>query len=390
MIRKRLARRRFIRSLKTTSSQHGPLTWAVLVAVVALCPPALNAQGGSATVSGLVVDSLGSPVAGAQVAIEGTNHGTITDALGGFRLTGVRPGRATLAVRRIGFRAVTRSINVTPSGAAQIMVTLSPVPEVLEAVEVQAKREVYDARLAGYLDRASKRASGHIITRDRIERSHSQRLIDVLRQVPSLRLTVTRAWGTVAYLRGAQCTPLVFIDGFPASAGPFDLEMIDLASVEGIEVYAGSSSVPAEFSMGRSDRCGVIAIWYRPSRPRQESVAQPSEAPSIGAMISAGLAFGPEAVDTLATLIDGTLQTPYPDSLLNESIGGSVVARFVVDTTGVVEMNTVELTAATHRLFANAVRLALREARFSPAVREGQHVRQVVTLPFRFTPPTPQ
>jgi TonB family protein len=98
----------------------------------------------------------------------------------------------------------------------------------------------------------------------------------------------------------------------------------------------------------------------------------------------------PEAVDTAAVLLEGTLRTAYPDSLFRENVGGTVMTRFVVDTIGVVEANTIAVTAATHRLFADAALVALRGARFSPAYRAGQRVRQVVALPFRFSPPQPQ
>jgi TonB family protein len=348
------------------------------------------AQGERGVVSGLVVDSLGTPVAGAQVAIDRTSHRTTTDASGAFRLTGVDPGLATLIVRRIGFKAASLVIPVSPAGSAQIMVTMSMTPEILAPVEVAATREVYDARLDGYFNRVSKRNSGNILTRERIERAHSKRMADLLRQVPSVRVATTRAWGTVAYIRGAACPPVVFIDGFAASAGPFDLDMIDLSSVEGIEVYAGMGSTPAEFSTARGDRCGVIAIWSRPFRPREEAPVEPRGEKVIGALLEAHLAFMPEAVDTAAVLLEGTLKTTYPDSLFRENVGGTVMTRFVVDTAGLVEGNTIAVTAATHRLFADAALVALRGARFTPAYRAGQRVRQVVALPFRFSPPQPQ
>lgn len=370
---------------------RSPFTAVMTAALVALVPGSASrsahAQGDRPVVSGLVVDSLGLPVPAAHVAVEGTSHWTTTDATGAFRLVGVNPGVATLIVRRIGFSAASVPIQVSPAGSAQIMVTLSVVPEILAPVEVEAKREVYDARLDGYFNRVAKRNSGNIITRDRIERAHSKRMVDLLRQVPSVRITTTRAWGTVAQIRGAACSPVVFIDGFAASAGPFDLDMIDLSSVEGIEVYAGMGSIPAEFSTARGDRCGVIAIWSRPFRPREESPGPPRGDKAIGTPLEAQLAFMPESVDTAAVLLEGTLRTAYPDSLLHENVGGTVMTRFVVDTAGVVEANTIAVTAASHRLFADAALVALRSARFSPAYRGGHRVRQVVTLPFRFSPP---
>lgn len=363
---------------------------ACLALVLGFTPRHALAQGERSVVSGLVVDSLGAPVPGAQVSIDGTAHRTTTDPAGSFRLIGVDPGLATLVVRRIGFKAASLAIQVSPSGAGQLMVTLSMTPEILAPVEVAATREVYDARLDGYFDRVSKRISGNIITRERIERAHSKRMVDLLRQVPSVRIVSTRAWGTVARIRGAPCPPVVFIDGFAASAGPFDLDMIDLSSVEGIEVYAGMGSIPAEFSTARGDRCGVIAIWSRPFRPREEPAEQARGEKIIDALLQARLAFMPESVDVAAVLIDGTLTTTYPDSLLRGNVGGTVMTRFVVDTVGAVETNTITVVAATHRLFADAALVALRGARFSPASRAGQRVPQVVSLPFRFSPPQAQ
>jgi TonB family protein len=335
------------------------------------------------------VDSLGLPVPGARVTLEGTPHQTSTDAAGAFRLPGVDTGAAILGVRRIGFKPALVPLQVSLSGSRQIMITLAMSPEVLAPIEVEARREVYDARLAGFVDRSRKRASGHFITRERIERSHSKRLVDVLREVPSVRITTTRAWGTVVYLRGKPCPPLVFIDGFPASAGPFDMDMIDLATVEGIEVYAGMGGVPAEFSTVRGDRCGVVAIWSRPFRAREAAVPRPDDAtPTISTMVESRLAYLPESVDSVAELVAGTISPAYPDSLLRANVGGLVSTRFVVDTSGLVELGTVEVSGPAHQLFVDAALRALREARFSPAMLEGRRVRQVVALPFRFSPPT--
>ena len=345
------------------------------------------AQRGTAALSGLVVDSLGTPVMGVHVAIEGTSLSTTSDGSGAFRLAGVAAGRVTLLARRIGFRPATLTLDVGERGASQIMMTLEVVPEVLAPVEVQAQREVYDARLAGFQERAARRTSGHFISRERIDRSHSKRFVDVLREVPSVRIVTTRAWGTVVYLRGNKCPPMVYIDGFPASAGPMDLDLLDLASVEGIEVYAGLGSVPSEFSSERTDRCGVIAVWSRPARPTARGPVPASPTGDVAALVGSGLAFMPEAVDTVAVLVEGSISAAYPDSLLRAQFSGTVLTRFVVDTAGFVEMSTVEITASSHQQFADAALMALRNARFSPASRMGQRVRQIVSLPFRFSPP---
>jgi TonB family protein len=358
---------------------------AVLTLVIGTFPRAGVAQTVRTVVAGVVVDSTGSPIGGAHVIVEGTQLNTTTDGSGRFRLTEVAVGGVRLVVRRIGFKAATVPLDLTGRGATQLMITLSVVPEVLAPIEVTEAREVFDARLAGFEARVAKRKNGHFITRDRIERSTSKRLSDLLRQVPTVRIAMVRGLGTMAYVRGANCPPLFYIDGSPANAGPLDLDLIDLSSVEGIEVYGGFGA-PPEFSNVRADRCGVIAIWSRPFRPSprpQQATQRPS---LITALVDLELVYEAAAVDSIATPIEGSIRTTYPETLFRAGVSGSATVRFIVDTAGRVEMPTLEVTA-THDLFAEAVRAALSEARFTAALLGGRRVRQVVALPFRFAPP---
>jgi TonB family protein len=360
--------------------------WSILPGlVIAASPEPGAAQDLRATVAGIVVDSLGSPVVGAQVTVDGTLLHASTDAAGHFRLTDVPVGSLYLVVRRIGFRAATVPVRLGPAGASQLMVTLSVVPELLAPVEVTEPREVYDARLYGFESRAAKRKNGHFITRDRIEHLSSKRLSDLLRQVPAVRLAMVRGQGMMAYIRGARCPALVYIDGSPASAGPFDLDLVDVWTIEGIEVYGGFGA-PAEFSSARADRCGVIAIWSRPFRPQARPAEPPAQTSLITAQVELDMVFEADAVDSVAIPVPGSIRTTYPDSLFRAQISGSATVRFIVDTIGLVEMSTLEVSA-THDLFAHAARAALSEARFTPAVLQGRRVRQVVAIPFRFTPP---
>jgi TonB family protein len=346
-----------------------------------------RAQFARAPIVGMVVDSLGGPIAGAQIEVEGTLHRATTDSVGRFRLIEVEAGRLRLNVRRLGFLPATLFLNLTAAGARQVMVTMSASPELLAPVVVAGEHEVYDARLAGFLSRAEKKANGNFITRAMIERSSSARLADVLRQVPSVRIRPVRGVGTMAFIRGASCPPLVYLDGTPANAGPFDLDLIDLGSVEGIEIYGGIGSVPAEFAASRGDRCGVIAIWSRPFRPRAPAPTSETPPTDVTALLQSRLVYLPEAVDSVAYLREGTLSPAYPDSLFRANVGGSVTVRFIVDTAGLVEMPSVEIVASSHQLFTDAATVALREARFSPAWLRGRRVRQVVSLPFRFAAP---
>lgn len=74
----------------------------------------------------------------------------------------------------------------------------------------------------------------------------------------------------------------------------------------------------------------------------------------------------------------------YPESLRAAHVEGSVLARFVVDSSGRVEPGSIVLGDATHALFAEAVRDALLRSRFVPAEVGGRHVRQLVEQRFLF------
>jgi TonB family protein len=74
----------------------------------------------------------------------------------------------------------------------------------------------------------------------------------------------------------------------------------------------------------------------------------------------------------------------YPDALKSVNVTGEVIAQYVVDQRGRVEPGSIRILSSTHKLFADAVRRALLEARYRPAEVNGQPVRQLVEQPFIF------
>src|SRR5688572_24234555 len=89
---------------RAMSTPRRPLTCIAIIALLAaLGTPVASAQQRT-DISGIVVRSgTLTPVEGAQIQIEGTQLGTITDATGRFRIPNVPGERARLQIRRIGF-----------------------------------------------------------------------------------------------------------------------------------------------------------------------------------------------------------------------------------------------------------------------------------------------
>lgn len=75
----------------------------------------------------------------------------------------------------------------------------------------------------------------------------------------------------------------------------------------------------------------------------------------------------------------------YPAALRAANVEGQVIAQFVVDTTGRVEVRTFEVKSSDHAEFTAAVADALPALRFSPARVGGHPVKQLVRMPFMFS-----
>jgi len=90
-------------------------------------------------------------------------------------------------------------------------------------------------------------------------------------------------------------------------------------------------------------------------------------------------------VEKPVVMAPGARGPPYPDMLRTAGIEGTVLAQFVVDTTGRAEMSTFKVLKSDNDLFSNAVKNALQRMRFLPAEVGGRKVKQLVEQPFQFS-----
>jgi TonB family protein len=98
---------------------------------------------------------------------------------------------------------------------------------------------------------------------------------------------------------------------------------------------------------------------------------------------SSGRAYSESQVDR-AVQVTRAAAPRYPDALKSVNVQGEVIMRYIVDARGRVEPGSIQVISATHKLFAEAVRVALLNSRFRPAEAGGQAVRQLVEQPFVF------
>ena len=345
---------------------------------------------GRGAIAGLVRDSSGAAVAGAQVIIEGADLRAESDERGMFRLARVPTGMASVRVRRLGFLPETVAVHVEPARTAELSIRLSRVAQLLSTVIVRRERGAprYTGRLARYYERRDL-GIGHHITREEIDRRAPMRLTDLFRTIPGVSV-VSDGFGRARLrMRSARCAPLVWIDGSPATAGEFDVDVFRPESLEGIEVYTGPATIPAELMWVRgAGSCGVIAVWTRLDQPPRRRRGDRTVAAELAALVDSLKVYTADQVDVVARPDSTAAASPsYPDSLHAARVTGTVIAEFVVDTTGQVELDTFNAVSSTHPRFTEAVRRALPAARFTPALLGGRRVRQLVQLPFRFDVP---
>ncbi len=89
-------------------------------------------------------------------------------------------------------------------------------------------------------------------------------------------------------------------------------------------------------------------------------------------------------VDSIA-VFDATSAAPeYPETMALRRVEGAAVLRFVIDSTGLIDMATVRVMSATHSAFARAVLEAMPRMKFRPASIAGHPVRLLVEQTFSF------
>jgi hypothetical protein len=89
-------------------------------------------------------------------------------------------------------------------------------------------------------------------------------------------------------------------------------------------------------------------------------------------------------VDSAAVRDPDSAAPAYPPVMMLKSIEGHANMRFVIDTTGIIDLSTVTLLDASHAEFVQAVREAMPKMRFHPAKMGLHAVRQLAEQLFKF------
>lgn len=263
------------------SGHISPLLPALLLALLP------SAGMGQTKIVGRVIDDLTERPLGAADVMLRTVDGRLirrmeTDQAGTFEFDVDRVSAIRLEVRRVSYLPnTTPTLHFDGRKFFQVEVRLDPDAILLAPLEVIAWSAVDPSPLLeGFrqrLETGLKTGMGTFITRDLIEARRPTNVSDLLRTVPGVTVSGSAVGGRasvqVGRSLGRGCQTQIWVDGFlmnrrtqaQAGFGAADYRIDDavsLVSVEGIEIYRGLSSVPAEF-LNQDAECGVIAIWTR-------------------------------------------------------------------------------------------------------------------------------
>ncbi len=244
----------------------------LLACCVGLVAVGAGAQPGAAQTGilrGVVVDSAdGALIENADILAASIRQVARTNAKGQFTLSKVPKGELAITVRRLGYQPQEQTVVLSGGEHDSVKVVLVAQPAVLEAVAVDASERHRRQGIEDFYVRRTQ-GIGTYITRQQLEQLRGTQPTDALRTVPGIQLIRTRNGDNAVRFTGTSsinhrdCPPSLWLDGQRVTN--MELDQIPASNIEGIELYRGASTTPAQFWQGNTQNtfCGTIVVWSR-------------------------------------------------------------------------------------------------------------------------------
>jgi TonB family protein len=172
---------------------------------------------------------------------------------------------------------------------------------------------------------------------------------------------------------------------FPKDRAP----KIGQESVSYVPAPGGGSGTTAAVGSNGNGEARDVPVKHDPLRlaekePEAGTAGTPELIQQQQKMAESLGAFALLDVDSGAVRDPRSAAPSYPPDMEARGINGLVKVRFVVDSTGLVDVSTIKILETTNESFARAVRAAMPEMRFRPAMIGTHAVRQMSEQDFAF------
>jgi iron complex outermembrane receptor protein len=213
-------------------------------------------------IHGNVIDAQsGEALPGANVQVQGTVLGSVTDLRGAFVIKRVPAGTYTLRASFVGYQTVSATVRVKADSIAQKKFLLEPSTIEIADVVVTASRQPEEIQTAV--------VSVSALTKTEALRRNSLRLDAALESIPGVSLVGenVNVRNSTGYTRGLGSRVLILLDGVPALPSDFgnmNWDILPVTDFERVEVIKGpASALYGSFALG-----GVINIITKPPQPQ--------------------------------------------------------------------------------------------------------------------------
>ena len=235
-----------------------------------------GAQTEGPIVTGVVKDTSGSPIVGAEVFVGRAEKPVVTNEAGRFRVISSFTGPQWVAVRKIGYSPARRSVRLSKTETQVVDLVMTVLPVHLPELKVVEESGFKRSRLQDFWGRYHSTYGGYFVTGEDLARRNAISLSNVVRLY--LPYAALESWerNTMDYgpmmntytlatsSNTRRCAPAISYNG----SMPDDFWSvgdIPVSQVEAVEVYKPRwMRIPTEFQMyGRAVQCGLVIIWTK-------------------------------------------------------------------------------------------------------------------------------
>ena len=152
------------------------------------------------TIRGTITDNFGIYVPGANVYIESLNKGAITDNDGVYTILNVPEGKHIVTVKYIGYKNLTKEVEVSANQTLILNFNLNENPEELETVEIVGYSLGGQARALNV--QKNKSNITNIVSTDQIGKFPDANIGDAMKRIPGITMQVDQGEARNIIVRG--------------------------------------------------------------------------------------------------------------------------------------------------------------------------------------------